>query len=45
MMPNREVDWRSEQRLRRVHLSIPLGKERKFAFSVEEIDESDYLYL
>lgn len=36
---------RGEQCLRNVHLGFTPGKARKFAFSVEEIDESDYLYL
>jgi hypothetical protein len=31
--------------LKSVHLGFTPGKKRKFAFSVEEIDESDYLYL
>jgi hypothetical protein len=45
MMPNRETNQLTNKWLTRGHSGFPDGKERKFAYSVEEIAESDYLYL
>jgi hypothetical protein len=45
MMPNRRGGWSRGQALEFHHSGFETGNEGIFAFSLEEIDESDYLYL
>lgn len=44
-MPNRQRPVEHASARMRPHERFPVEKHRKFAFSVEEIAESDYLYL